>query len=177
VRILERRGLALKLTVAGGGDIEQWRSRASQFGVERQVEFAGLVSHSEVRKLMRRHDMVLVPSRHDYAEGLPNTIYEALAARSPLIMSDHPAFRGRLADGEEALVFGAADPSSLAASIERLLADPDLYQRLSERSEAAHDSLYIGMEFKELVLEFLRDPHDRTGWVKRHSLAVLAARP
>lgn len=174
MRILKGEGLVLSLTVAGAGDEDYWRDRASELGVGPQVEFLGLVAHDEVRRLMRSRDMVIVPSRHDYAEGLPNTIYEALAARSPLIMSDHPAFAGRLEDGQDALVFRAADPGSLADSIKRLVKDKELYERLSTNSQAAHDRLYVGIEFEDLVTAFLADPNDETGWVSRHALPAVA---
>ena len=45
---------------------------------------------------MSAHDIVIVPSRHDYPEGLPMTIYEALAMRTPLVVSDHPMIKAGL---------------------------------------------------------------------------------
>lgn len=176
LHILKSEGVAVELTVAGPGDIDRWRSLAVKLGLVSQVEFAGLVSHGQVRNLMREKDIVIVPSRHDYAEGLPNTIYEALAARTPLIMSDHPAFAGRLVDRQDAIVFRAADSASLATSISTLLSDAKLYQLLSQRSKEAHESLYVGMEFEDLVSAFLDDPQDETNWVKRHSLSAVAPR-
>ncbi len=111
-------------------------------------------------------------------KGLPNTIYEALAARTPLIISDHPAFASRLQDGENCLSFRAADAEALADSLQRLIGDPSLYEKLSSRSAAAHDSLYFGMQWADLVSVFLRDPYNKTGWVEENSLAkLMAARP
>jgi hypothetical protein len=37
-------------------------------------------------------------------------------------------------------------------------------------SAAAHDGLYVGVEWIELVRTFLDDPVDRTGWVRRFAL-------
>jgi glycosyltransferase involved in cell wall biosynthesis len=168
-------GTEATLKIVGGGDIEHWRSVADNLGVGDRVEFLGLVAHGQVQRLMREAAVVVVPSRHDYAEGLPNTIYEALAARTPLIVSDHPAFVGRLENGKEALVFKAADPHALAACIRTLLADANLYNELSQRSAQAHESLYIGPEFSKLVQHFLEDPKNQKGWVQRHSLSALKA--
>lgn len=122
---------------------------------------------------MREHDVVIVPSRHGYAEGLPNTIYEGLASRSPLIISDHPAFRGRLAPEAECLVFEAEAPGALAAQLARLADDPVLYAALSEASERAVGGLYVGMEWEALITAFLADPEDKDGWVRENSLAGL----
>jgi glycosyltransferase involved in cell wall biosynthesis len=176
VRRLGDRGVALRLTLAGGGDIAAWQARAAALGVADRVRFLGLIPNPEVRAAMAAHDMVIVPSRHNYPEGLPNTIYEALAARTPLILSDHPAFAGRVRDGEACLVFRAGEPDSLADRIAALAADPALHARLSAAAPAAHDALYVGVEWTALVSMFLADPADRTGWVGRHSMAALGLR-
>jgi len=44
---------------------------------------------------MRSADAIVIPSRHEYPEGLPLTIYEALAARTPIVASDHQCFSAR----------------------------------------------------------------------------------
>lgn len=177
VAALKRQGIRLTLSLAGGGtkdgSLEDWQARADGMGLKNQVRFLGLIPNTQVRSEMASHDMVLVPSRHGYAEGLPNTIYEGLAARSPLIVSDHPAFSGRLTSGEDCLTFKAADPDDLARAITELCRDPALYARLSEAAETALDRLYIGLEWEKLVDLFLQDPHNETGWVAPNSLAAL----
>lgn len=170
---LRDRGIRLAFEFAGPGPQEIWQTRAAALGVADRVRFAGRIAHAEVRQRMRASDLVVVPSRHDYAEGLPNTIYEALASRSPLVMSDHPAFAGRLREGQDCLVFRAAGPASLADRIADLAADPGLYTRLSQNAAAAHDTLYVGLEWTRLVRAFLDDPRNETGWVAAHSLAQL----
>jgi glycosyltransferase involved in cell wall biosynthesis len=170
---LRDRGIWLTFEFAGPGPQEVWQDRAAALGIADRIRFAGRIAHAEVRQRMRDSDLVVVPSRHDYAEGLPNTIYEALASRSPLVMSDHPAFAGRLREGQDCLVFRAADPASLADRIADLAADPGLYTRLSQNAAAAHDTLYVGLEWTRLVRAFLEDPRNATGWVAAHSLSRL----
>ena len=118
--LLQKRGIHLTFAFAGPGDVEMWRARAVELGVGDQVQFLGLIPNTSVRQRMIENDIVIVPSRHDYAEGLPNAIYEALASRTPLIISDHPAFANRLQSGENCLIFRAADASSLADRITTL---------------------------------------------------------
>ena len=50
---------------------------------------------------------------------------------------------------------------------------PLSFARLSEQSQIAHNSLYLGIEWTELVSTFLDDPLNRKGWVERNSLARL----
>jgi glycosyltransferase involved in cell wall biosynthesis len=173
VALLKNRGINLIFEFAGPGDVETWRTRALQLEVGDRVQFLGLIPNTTVRQRMIASDIIVVPSRHDYPEGLPNTIYEALASRTPLVISDHPAFANRLQSGEDCLVFRAADASSLADRITSLLTDNSLFARLSTRSAAALNTLFVGMNWTDLVSTFLTDPHNRTGWVQANSLVRL----
>jgi glycosyltransferase involved in cell wall biosynthesis len=173
VASLLSQSINIDFNFAGSGNLEIWRNRAEALGLKDKVHFLGLISNDEVREQMRSSDFIVVPSRHRYAEGLPNTLCEALAARTPLIASDHPAFAGRLQDGKSYLVFKAGDPASLSRQIDRLVSNPDLYEMLSRNSAAAHDSLYIGMNWRDLVEAFLSDPHNKSNWVEENSLARL----
>ena len=170
IALMKERGQHLSMTFAGNGDLAEWRGRAADLGIDDRVTFPGMVSNGEVRAGMTAADIVVVPSRPSYPEGLPNTIYEALASRSALVLSDHPAFAGRLTPEEEAIVFEAGNPGSLADAVLRLVRDPALYARLSENSERAHDRLYVGMSWTDLVDAFLADPENRSGWVERNAL-------
>jgi glycosyltransferase involved in cell wall biosynthesis len=163
-------GVHLSVTFAGPGDLDFWSAEAARLGVDGQTRFLGTIANRDVKEMMRAHDMVIVPSRHTYAEGLPNTIYEALASRTPLIISDHPAFRGRLKVGRECLEFAAADPAQLSAQIVKLVRSPDLYATLSGNSVTALEQLYFGIEWQDLIDFFLRDPTNATGWVAKHAI-------
>lgn len=176
-RHLRSTGRDVHFVFAGTGDIPRWQGRATEIGVADLVDFRGMISHDSVRETMRHSDIVVVPSRHEYAEGLPNTIYETLASRTPLIVSDHPAFSGRLEDGISALIFPAGNPRALADRIASLLDTPQLYARLSENAAQAHESLYVGVEWTTLLRLFLDDPEDATGWVRDRSLSGLGLFP
>lgn len=141
--------------------------------VSAAASFIGTIPNEEVRRRMQQHDFVIVPSRHSYAEGLPNTICEGLASRSPLIVSDHPAFAGRLKPDRECAAFSASDPEALADCVARLCADQALYAALSANAPEALAGLHVGVEWRELMTMFLRDPRNSSGWVARHSLKAL----
>lgn len=170
IAMLRANKITLSMSFAGPGSIHKWQARAERLGITDQVKFLGMISNAQVRTEMRRHDFVVVPSRHAYQEGLPNTIYEGLASRSALVISDHPAFVGRLKPDVECLIFPEKNSTALAACLMRAASDTDLYRQLSENSASAHDRLYVGMEWTALVNAFLNDPYDRTGWVAKNSL-------
>jgi glycosyltransferase involved in cell wall biosynthesis len=173
IKKLHERDIHASMTFAGPGNIDHWSTEAKQLGIGDSVKFLGVIPNNQVSEQMRSHDIVVVPSRHTYAEGLPNTIFEGLASRSPLIISDHPAFQDRLKPKRDCLVFCASDPVSLADNIARLCKDQKLYTELSNNSQKALEDLYVGLEWSKLIDTFLNDPDDSSGWVERNSLKAL----
>lgn len=176
IALLRDAGILLDMYFAGPGDVSGWIEHAERLGIAEQVKFLGMLPNTEVRRKMHESDFVIVPSRHSYAEGLPNTIYEGLASRSALVISDHPAFAGRLKPDAECLVFTAADPKSLCTCIRRGVQDSELYGRLSRNSPTAHDQLYVGMDWGALVTAFLDDPTNQSGWVEMNSLEMIGGK-
>ena len=159
-----------ELTIIGRDPENRMAALASNLGLDGQVRFAGLVPNEDVPAAMRDADVVVIPSRHEYPEGLPLTIYEALAARTPIVASDHPMFRGALLHEQSALIFPASDSEALAAAIRRLGADRALYARLSTNSSAAWEALQLPVTWGELIERWISDgPADRK-WLSAHRL-------
>ena len=160
----------ISLTLAGPGDEVPWRHLAAELGIADAVTFAGGISVQSILKEMRAHDAVVVPSRPSYDEGLPNTIFEALASRSPLIASDYPAYASRLSSGKDSMRFNAGSASDLARCILSLDKDSELYGRVSTNSVDTLAKLYYGIEWSQLVEYFIDDPKNRKGWVQLYSM-------
>ena len=161
----------VRLRIAGSGQVERFRRMAEQHGVADRVEFLGIVPNSEVPALMQAADAVVVPSRHTFSEGLPLTLYEALASRTPTIASDHPMFVGHLTNGQSALVFPAGDSAALAGRIAALLDDPELYARVSRGSQSAWRKMQVPVKWGAMIDSWMRDtPGDRQ-WLTDQVLA------
>ena len=169
--LLAERGRQVRLTAAGKGEIEEYRGLAQSLGVQGAVEFLGPIPHREVLEEMHAHEAVVVPSQHAYPEGLPMTIYDAYCSRSPLVASDHPMFRSKVIGDKTAVVFKAGDSAALAAAIERLIADPILYERLSRDSAAAWERLQLPVKWGELVLRALANGPEDRAWRSEYCLA------
>jgi glycosyltransferase involved in cell wall biosynthesis len=167
---LKRRGVLVRAKIAGDGAIDRFRSLAIDMGVGDQLEFLGRVAHKTVIPLLREADIVVVPSHHGYPEGLPLTIYEALCSRTPLVASDHPMFRSKLADRVSALIYPAGRPVALADRIQDLLADHQLYARLSAASSKAWEGLQIPVKWGELITRWVRDSAADRDWLHQHRL-------
>jgi len=153
------------------GDEGRFRAQADALEIQGHVSFWGRLSHTEVLEQMHRHDVVLVPSRHEYPEGLPATLYEALCCRTPLVISDHPMFRLRLRPERDALTFTAGRPGELAAQLERLATDAHCYARLSRASAAAAERYLCPLQWHELIERWLRDTPEDAASLASYSLA------
>ncbi len=169
---LQSRGIMMALKVAGQGNLVEFQTLAAQLGVQEQVEFLGAVpNHDIVDPLMRQADCVVIPSRHEYPEGLPLTIYEALTSRTPIVASDHPMFMGNLEHGVSALIFRAGDSTALAREIERLLTDNELYQSLSTAAEQTWQKLQIPTKWADLINYWLDDSEKGHNYLHEYCLA------
>ena len=157
VRLLKDQGVEVHLDCAGRGDTARFAALADRLGIAAQVRFLGMLPHAEVVPAMRRADLVVIASRHDYPEGFPMTVYEALSSRTPIIASDHPMYAPHLASTRAAVVFAAADPAAIARSVKALMADPAAYESLSIAAADAWDKLQLPVTWGELLTEWLRD--------------------
>jgi glycosyltransferase involved in cell wall biosynthesis len=170
LRTLQNDGLCSLLTVIGRDRDGKMAELATSLGLSQNVRFAGLVPNEDVPTAMRDADVVVIPSRLEYPEGLPLTIYEALAARTPIIASDHPMFRGALVHEQSALIFQAGNPNELASAIQRLARDVDLYALLSANSERAWQALQLPVSWGELLRRWLSEDPDDRRWLWEHRL-------
>lgn len=165
----------VKLDIAGRGQVARFEALARRLGVAERVRFLGLIANDRVSALMHAADAVIVPSRHSFPEGLPLTLFEGLASRTPVIASDHPMFDGHLRDGASALVVPAGRPRALAEAIARLMRDPALYARLSAGSAAAWHHMQHPVKWGAMIDHWMADGPEDRAWLSAHMLAASEA--
>jgi glycosyltransferase involved in cell wall biosynthesis len=157
VRLLRDRDIACSLTLIGGGETDRFRRLTEELNLADNVEFAGRRPHDVVMQEMHDHDVLVVPSRHEYPEGLPMTLYEGLCSRTPLVVSDHPMFALRMRDGVNCVVFPERDAAALAAAIVRLRDDRQLYEQLSRDAEKHAEEYLCPLKWDRLITAFVDD--------------------
>jgi phosphatidylinositol alpha-mannosyltransferase len=118
----------LRLLVAGRGDAAAFRDELPK-RVRGSVELLGQVSDAEKAQLLRSVDLYCAPNTGQESFGV--ILLEAMAARTPVVASDIPAFR-RVLGGAAGALFPVGDASALARTIGELLDDPARRQQLSE---------------------------------------------
>jgi len=126
-----------------------------QRGSGDRIKFHGLTPNHLVMEAMLAADLVIVPSRHEYPEGLPCVIYESFETRTPLICSDHPSFVPRLKDGIGCKVFQAGNAHSLALAIKELINDPDAYAKMSKTTTDAWKNIQCPVTFGDMISQWM----------------------
>jgi glycosyltransferase involved in cell wall biosynthesis len=166
VAALQQRGQSCSVQIAGGGNLELFAQKARQLGVESQVQLLGQIPHQQVLSLMRSADAVLVPSWHEYGEGMPLTIYESFCARTPVIASDHPMFRGNVQHRVSGMMFPAGNGLAMADCMVELMGNPALYAQISQNTPAAWENLQLPVRWADLVTHWV-DPAGQA-WLQAH---------
>ena len=115
-------------------DMAPLRALAARLGVEPTVEFRlGFVPDGELQRLFAEADAFLFPYREIEASG---ALMTALAHAKPAIASRLGLFAELLKDGREALLVPPGDAAALAASLERIVGDRELRERLTRGAAA-----------------------------------------
>lgn len=128
---------AARLAVLGGGDASPWERDLAARGARASVSFEGFVR--DVNAVYARAAVLVLPSRQ---EGMSNALIEAQSWGVPAVVSDIPANRAVVVNGENGLVTPVSDASALAAGIVRLLDDPSLRSRLGAGARRRVESMY-----------------------------------
>lgn len=170
VATLRDDGIAVQATIAGGGDVAAMQDLATTLGIADRVHLTGLIDNDRAFAIMGESDAVIVPSRHDFQEGFPLVLFEAIASRTPIVCSDHPIFATAFTDGVDALLFAARDHRDLARQIARLLGDGARYAALSAAAEASWTRLTAAADWSTMLTEWVEHGRD-SAYLRSRTLA------
>jgi phosphatidylinositol alpha-mannosyltransferase len=92
-------------------------------------EFLGRVSDADKAALLRSADVYVAP--HTGGESFGIVLVEAMAAGTPVLASDLPAFKKVLEDGAAGALFRNEDSDDLARQLTGLLGDDDRRRALT----------------------------------------------
>lgn len=153
--------------VGEGPSRKGWEALAAQLGIGHHVVFVG--EREDMPGVYASLDMVVLPS---LIESMPMCLLEAMAAGKPVIATRVGAVPKLIIPEQTGLLVDPADVNGLAATILRLLADPELACRLGEngRSNAAqHFSAramaesYISV-YEQVVTSRRSGTHKQAAW-------------
>ena len=130
--VFEKGQLDVRLSLAGSGstDYEKYlRSLVNQAGLTDYVSFLGWVPPEEMPELLRKFDVLLVPSI--WPEPLARVVLEGMSSGLVVVATPTGGTREILTDGQNGLLFAPDDAEELAQKIVRLADDSDLRRNLA----------------------------------------------
>jgi glycosyltransferase involved in cell wall biosynthesis len=116
-----------RLHIVGAGPmLSELQALALELSVQDRVRFLGF--RDNVYDYIAHADALLMPSLH---EGLPYTILEAMALRTPILAARAGGLAEVLENEKTALLFEPANESALADTVARLCEEPGLSDSLT----------------------------------------------
>lgn len=132
---LKNEGFPIRLTLAGGGQIERYKAEAEELGITDRLDFTGWVSGKDVHELLRSRSALVLPS---YQEGFPMAIIEALSAGLPVVATPVGSIGEMMKEGDDCLLVQPGDVDALTAALLRVATDTDLRRRLKDNGAALY---------------------------------------
>ena len=122
-----RRDQVRLLMVGDGEERSALESKAQSLNISNQISFLG--NQSNIPKMMQDFDVFVLPS---LAEGISNTILEAMASALPVIATDVGGNRDLVSDGQTGLIIPSEDQNAMADAMEKMAKDTDLRQQYAQ---------------------------------------------
>ena len=143
---LVRRGHDVTLTIVGptvGKMGEEERDRvlvlAKDLGIADRIDVIGSRTLPQVLSIAREHDLFVLPTLP--GEGVPRVLLEAMASGLPIVVSDVAGVPTLVQHEVNGLLVPPADPTAIAAAVDRLIRDREVRRRLiatGNRAARAH---------------------------------------
>lgn len=141
-------GARLRLVLVGDGPLRPaLEQKVRDMGLATQVWFAG--ARNDVPAVLRRLDLFVLPS---LAEGISNTILEAMASGLPVVATAVGGTPEIVSDGRTGTLVPPADAGEMARAMGRYAADRDLAQRHGREARARLENEF---SLSEMVNRYL----------------------
>ncbi len=142
VQRLRRSFPSILLRLVGPVDSELVAERdevVSRLGLAPNVEFTGLVSHTQVHGYILDADVCLALLHPDpnYLRSLPTKMFEYMMMGRPVVVSDFPMWKDIVEDAECGYAVDPLDGDAAANAVQTLLGDDDRRVRMGEAGRRA----------------------------------------
>lgn len=128
----------LRLAIVGDGPLRaELDALAVRLGIADLIWMAG--DREDVAALLREMDVFVLPS---LAEGISNTVLEAMATGLPVVATRTGGNPELVDDGVNGLLVPVGDAATLADALYRLVSDDDLRQAMGASSRQRIDSQF-----------------------------------
>ncbi|MCA9197632.1 MAG: glycosyltransferase family 4 protein [Planctomycetales bacterium] len=150
---------SLQLVIVGEGPYRKELVRQLQaYGVEDHAVLTGHVTHVQIPHLVRQFDIALAPYpnlSHEFYFS-PLKLFEYMACGVPVVAPSLGQIEAVVRHEENGLLYPAEDHQQLSAACRRLLARPDLRQKLGSQAAAEVRNEYTWKRNAERVVQLVR---------------------
>jgi glycosyltransferase involved in cell wall biosynthesis len=158
-----------KFIIAGKGPhTDALRHQAAQLNIAHRVYFTGYIDDNLRNSLYSWSDVAVFPSLY---EPFGIVALEAMAARTPVIISDTGGLSEIVNHGVDGLKFYPGNANSLADMILRLFFEPGLSEKLEERAYRKVKQYFDWQQIAETTAKVYRDVYES------HNAALFQGRP
>ncbi|MFZ4064271.1 MAG: glycosyltransferase family 4 protein, partial [Candidatus Nanopelagicaceae bacterium] len=119
----------LRILVAGPGDSEDF-SKQVPSQLRNRITFLGRISELEKAQFFKSISLYIAPNTGGESFGI--ILAEAMAARTPIVASNLPAFAKLLDEGKSGELFTSESSTALASAVLHLLADDDARKQIAD---------------------------------------------
>jgi glycosyltransferase involved in cell wall biosynthesis len=137
------------LIVGGGPFLETIKGEVQRLQISKSTRITGFVGYESLKELYNEMKLFVLPA---YAEGVPSTIFEAMACGTPVLASPVGGIPDVIRDSDTGFLLASNDPDQIADKITQLLDNPQLMKKVSSSAYR-----YVNEHFSEKrVLESWR---------------------
>ncbi len=150
-----------KLFVVGGEaeDINYYKKYSTEKGVESRVVFRGKINHKDIPAHINVCDVVVAPfpeNQHYSYYMSPLKIFEYMASKVPIVVTDLPSLKEVLVNERTALFIPPDGDRDLAIAIQRIVSDKNLSLNLSENAYNEVRDKYTWSKRAEHILNYIK---------------------
>lgn len=140
------------LIIGDGPDRNKLESMVADLDLDSRVHFTGM--REDVPQLLDSFDVFVFPS---HWEGLPGALLEAMAAGLPIVATRVTGNVELISHQESGLLVPPKEPDALAATIERVLSDPEFASWLGKQAQIQAFDNYTSRTMVEQFEEVYND--------------------
>jgi glycosyltransferase involved in cell wall biosynthesis len=157
--LIKEKRLNVVLQIVGKGfkieEERRLRQEVKKRELTRDIRFLGHTPHGpELFKLYRESDIFVLPSLN--GEGFPQTLFEAMACRIPIIATKVAGIPHLIEDEENGLLINPASKTEICHAIERLVDNSELRAQLVTNGLAVVRNHTLEAERDRMIIKIQR---------------------
>lgn len=148
-RSLHNKSIEFHLTFVGSGDAEKSAKHfVKEHNLEKYIIFVGWANSQTVDIFLEKSDIFVLPS---WAEGLPNSMIEAMAAALATVVTSVGVILDYVKDGEHAIIVPPRDAAALESALTKLILHTELRKSIAFNGhQLAIDSFSVERNIERL---------------------------